>query len=187
MEHVILHERDSALTLPTGPLYKDIECSLHQSPSASVPAPAAIFNNRDKPTHVFIQINPSCPSDIPHPLKQLNLIATCGLEPPPALAVRATSRNTARTANIPKNPWCVRVSITIYDDSEEVGEAIEICITWFKAERDGWCECHIGEQEGGRVGDYFRERDADESLWVKASSVHLQIAEEEKKYIHHLH
>ena len=61
----------------------------------------------------------------------------------------------------------MRVSITIYDDSEEVGEAIEIRVTWLKAERDGWCECHVGEKEGGRVGDYFRERDADECLRVK--------------------
>jgi hypothetical protein len=59
------------------------------------------------------------------------------------------------------------VSITVYDDSEEVGETIEIRITWFKTERDGRCECHVGEQEGGHIWDYFRERDADECLRVK--------------------
>ena len=126
----------------------------------------AILNNRDKTTHIFIQINPEHPSDIPDPFKQLNLIPACGLEPPPACAVSATSRNAARTFNVPKKSWGVRVSIAVYDDSEEVGEAIKIRITWFEAERDGRCECHIGEKEGGDVGNYFRERDADECLRI---------------------
>ena len=170
MEHIILHKRDRTLTLPTSPLHKDIERSLFQHPSASTPEPATILNNKDKPTYIFIQINPSHPSNIPDFLKQLNRIAACGLEPPPSLAISATSRNAARTFNIPKKPWCVRVSITIYDDCEEVRKAIEIRITWFKADRDGRCECHIGEKEGGGIGDYFRQRDADECLQVKSSS-----------------
>ena len=31
MEHIILYERDSALTLPTSPLHENIERSLRQS------------------------------------------------------------------------------------------------------------------------------------------------------------
>jgi hypothetical protein len=42
MEHIILHERDRALTLPTSPLHEDIERSLFQNPSTSTPA-LAIF------------------------------------------------------------------------------------------------------------------------------------------------
>lgn len=175
MEHIILHERDRALTLLTSPLYKDIERSLCQNPTASVLVPPVMFKNRDKLTHIFIQINPTHPSNIPHSLKQLNLIPTCGLEPPPALAVCVTSRNAARTLNIPKKPWGVRVSITVYDDGEEVGETIEIRITWFKTERDGRCECHIGEKEGGHIWDYFRERDADECLWANSLSARWRL------------
>jgi hypothetical protein len=80
----------------------------------------------------------------------------------------------------------VRVPITVYDDSEEVREAIEIRITWFKAERDGRCECYIREKEGGCVGDYFRERNADECLRVKSLSAHtaLQPPRREKKSIY---
>jgi hypothetical protein len=59
MKHIILHESDRALTLLTGPLHKDIECSLCQHQSASVPV--AILNNRDKTTHIFIQVNPTTP------------------------------------------------------------------------------------------------------------------------------
>jgi hypothetical protein len=129
---------------------------------------AAIFNYRYKPTHIFIQINPSHSSNIPHSIKQFNLLPACGLEFPPALSISATSRNAARTLNIPKKPWGESVSIIVYDDSEEVREAIEIRITWFKTERDGQCEA---EQEGEHIWDYFRERDADEGLQVNCSSV----------------
>ena len=81
----------------------------------------------------------------------------------------------------------MRVSITIYDDGEEVRKAVEIRITWFKADRDGRCECHVEEKEGGRIGDYIRERDADECLQIKSWSVRLRLfnrAERKKsKYI----
>ena len=35
MEHIILHERDRALTLLTSPLHKDIERALFRHPSIS--------------------------------------------------------------------------------------------------------------------------------------------------------
>ena len=44
MEHIILHERNRALTLLTSPLHKDIERSLYPNPTASVPVLAALFN-----------------------------------------------------------------------------------------------------------------------------------------------
>jgi hypothetical protein len=102
-------------------------------------------------THILIHVNPTHPSNIPHTLEQLNPIPTCSHESPPALAFSAASRYSARTFNVPQKPWGMCISIAIYDDGEEVGEAVEISITWFEAERDGRCEGHIREEEGGRI------------------------------------
>jgi hypothetical protein len=46
MEHIILYERDRALTLPTSPLHEDIKRPLYQNPTASVRVYSTVDTNR---------------------------------------------------------------------------------------------------------------------------------------------
>ena len=114
----------------------------------------ATLNNRDEMTYILIHINPTHPSNIRHSLEQLNPIPAGDLEPPLALSLNAASGRAMRTSDVPQKPRCVHVSVVVYHDGKEVGEAVEVRIAWFEAERDGRCKGHVGEEKGGHIGDY---------------------------------